>query len=286
MRTIKTSDASRIERTAEITMFLNDARRYEMRSANEQIELCRRAKAGDEKARAELVHCNLLFMFSVCAKYANGNDILDLIGAATIGLLNSIKLFDENQGVNFLSYAVRGMQDEIMQALSADKLVVNKSEIRVSAKVARLRERFYQSAERYPSEDELMALLESEGIDANEYHVKQMSFSSFSDVMGDDDEDTLENCGKIALATAHDNGADDLTDAYDNNERLSIYFTALNERQSRIMKRLYGIGCQEMSAEEVAMIEACTPQTIRNVQRECLFRMHRVADNERAKEAL
>ena len=192
MRIIKTSDASRIERTAEITMFLNDARRYEMRSASEQIELCRRAKAGDEKARAELVHCNLLFMFSVCAKYANGNDILDLIGAATIGLLNSIQLFDEQPGVNFWSYAVRGMQDEIMQTVSADKLVVNKSEIRVSAKVAKLRERFYQSAERYPSEDELMALLESEGIDANEYHVKQMSFSSFSDVMGDDDEDTLD----------------------------------------------------------------------------------------------
>lgn len=277
MKAIRTEQANRIERTPEITMFLNDARRYNVRSGQEQIELCRRAKAGDEKARAELVHCNLLFIFSVCAKYANGNDILDLIGAASIGLLNSINLFDENQGVNFLSYAVRGMQDEIMQTLNAGKLIVNKSEIRVSAKVAKLREHFYQTAERYPSEGELIALMESEGIDANEYQVRQLSFSSFSDVVGDDD-DTLEECGKIALATAHENGADELTDAHDNGKRLDIYFKALKPIEIKIMKLLYGIGCEALSVDIVAERMALTPQTIRNVQASCLYKMRRAAE--------
>lgn len=277
MQALNTRTITIKERTPEMEMFLREARRYEMRSAAEQVELCRKAKAGDEKARAELVHCNLLFIFSVCSKYANGNDILDLIGVATIGLLNSIPLFNTNQGVNFLSYAVRGMQDEIMQALNADKLIVNKAEIRVSAKVARLREQFYQSAERYPSEGELMALMESEGIDTNEYQVKQMSFSSFSDVVGDDD-DTLEECGKIALATAHQNGADELTDAHDNNKALDIYFKVLKPNELDIMKMLYGIGCEPMSVESVADFTGYTEQTIRNVQTACLIKMRRAAE--------
>ena len=63
MKNIRTEQATRIERTPEVTMFINDARRYKMRNSDEQKELCRKAQAGDVNAKKELVNCNLLFMF-------------------------------------------------------------------------------------------------------------------------------------------------------------------------------------------------------------------------------
>lgn len=269
MNTIRTSNPSTTERTPEVMMFLQDARRYEPRTAEEQIELCRKAQAGDEKARAELVHCNLLFIFAVCKKYANGNGTLDLIGAATIGLLKSIPLFDTNLGINFISYAVRGMQDEILQCLNADKPIVNKAENKLSTKVARIRERFYQDAERYPTDGEIIALLQEDGIDANEYQIQGFSYTSFSDVVGDDDA-TIEECGHIALATASENEGENAFAAADAKSYVKRCLSVLPRDDRKLLKMLYGIGCEECSMEYIASQFGVTTERIRQKKFELL----------------
>lgn len=284
MRNIRTEQANLIERTPEIMMFLTDARRYQQRNAEEQKELCRKAKAGDLKSKQELVNCNLLFMFSLCSKYAKGNDILDLISHTTIGLYNAIELYDESQGVNFLSYAVRAMQDEILQNLSSKEVVVNKYDYRLSGKVNKINEKFFQEHQRYPTNGEIVSILNDMGIDANEYQVLNFGFSSFSDIVGDDDA-TAEECGKIAVATATESASEQEHENEYVVKRLNICLSQLSEIESDIVKRFYGVGYEyPQQIEDIAREYRWSPERIRQIKDYALFKMQKV--NKKLKTAI
>ena len=280
MKTIVSREARYTERTPEIEMFLRDARRYTPHTIAEQKELCMKAKKGDKKAQDELINSNLLFVFSVCQKYAKGNDILDLVGPCTIGIINAIRCYDISQGVSFLSYAVRAMQDEILQVINNDKLVVNKAEYKLRPKMLKLRDAFFQSAERYPTEGEMVALLEAEGMDSSEYQVMPMSFASFSDVVGDDDA-TLEECGHVAMATASFNEGENLIQNSDYKIQIKRMLDKLPERERFIIEGSFGIFGAELSPEELAEKFDCTPERIRQLKNKALVKMRVMA--ERAK---
>ena len=64
----------------------------------------------DVKAQNDLINCNLRFIFSVASTFAKGDEVLDLVSAATIGAIDAIQSFDESLGTTFLSYAVHYMR--------------------------------------------------------------------------------------------------------------------------------------------------------------------------------
>lgn len=277
MKTIVTRESRYTERTPEVEMFLRDARRYTPHTIAEQKDLCLKAKAGDKKAQDELIHSNLLFMFSVCQKYANGNGVLDLLGAATIGMINAIRCYDVNQGVAFLSYAVRAMQDEILQVINTDNLVVNKGESKLRAKITKLRDAFYQSAERYPTDGEMVAILEAEGIYSNEYQMNPSSISYLSDVIGDDDA-TREECGEIAVATASRNDGEDIIQRSDSRIQLIRLIDKLSESERDVIECLYGIYGDEMPIELVAAKRGVSVERIRQIKSLAIAKMHIMAE--------
>ena len=276
MKNIRTEQATRIERTPEVTMFINDARRYKMRNSDEQKELCRKAQAGDVNAKKELVNCNLLFMFSVCSKYANGNDILDLIGCATIGMYNAIELYDESVGVSFLSYAVRAIQDEIYQYITTDDMITNKADYKLGAKSAKIKDNFFKTNERYPSESEIVELLAEQGIKASEYQVSRVSVSSLSDIIGDDDA-TADECGEVAMATASENECENTFNKEYVSQRLETCFTALSVIERDIIERFFGIGYEyPQQVEDIAKEYDYCPERIRQIKESALVKMRRV----------
>ena len=274
MKTIVTSVSNNISRTQEVTMFLNDARKYPTRSAKEQAELAVKAQNGNLNARRELIQCNLMFIFSVCSKYANGNDILDLISVATIGMDNSIDLFDAEKGVTFLSYAVKGMQDEIMQYLNKDNsLIVNKAASKLYTKVAKVRERFFQENERYPMASEIVSELAMQGIDANEYQVASLSFDSFSDVIGDEDA-TREECGEIAVATSSicEYEKDVENESLHNNMEKCL--SCLSNTERKVIEMSFGLKAEfEMCDDDIAAYFGMTQQRISQIKRDALAKM-------------
>src|SRR3989441_4840129 len=74
----------------------------------EEIALARKVRAGDQESMQELVKRNLRFVISVAKKYQNrGLPLTDLIGEGNVGLLTAARKFDPDQGVKFISYAVR-----------------------------------------------------------------------------------------------------------------------------------------------------------------------------------
>lgn len=101
-----------------LNMYLKEINRIPLLTRDEEIELAKKAAAGDKRAREKIVNANLRFVVNVAKKYQNhGIDLVDLISEGNIGLLNAIEKFDADKGYHFISYAVWWIRQAILKAI-------------------------------------------------------------------------------------------------------------------------------------------------------------------------
>ena len=107
MRQLKISKSITNRELASLDKYLADIAREDMVTAEEEVILAQRIKAGDEVALERLVRANLRFVVSVAKQYQNqGISLPDLINEGNLGLIKAAQRFDETKGFKFISYAV------------------------------------------------------------------------------------------------------------------------------------------------------------------------------------
>ncbi|MGA3245245.1 MAG: sigma-70 family RNA polymerase sigma factor [Bacteroidota bacterium] len=138
--------------------YLQDIGKVDLVTPQEEIDLARRIKKGDQKALEKLTTANLRFVVSVAKQYQNqGLSLGDLINEGNLGLIKATKRFDETRGFKFISYAVWWIRQSILQALAEQSRIVRLPLNRVGAlnKIGRAFSTLEQEFEREPSASEL-----------------------------------------------------------------------------------------------------------------------------------
>jgi RNA polymerase sigma factor (sigma-70 family) len=125
MRQLKITKQVTNRETASLDKYLQEIGKVELITAEEEVELAQRIKAGDQVALEKLTKANLRFVVSVAKQYQNqGLTLPDLINEGNLGLIKAAQRFDETRGFKFISYAVWWIRQSILQALAEQSRIV------------------------------------------------------------------------------------------------------------------------------------------------------------------
>ena len=107
--------------TDSLQLFLNEAGRYPLLTAAEEVMLAKRVERGDGAAKERMINSNLRLVVSIAKKYqGHGLSLLDLIQEGVIGLIRAVEKFDWRRGYKFSTYATWWIRQAVARAL-ADK---------------------------------------------------------------------------------------------------------------------------------------------------------------------
>ena len=163
MRQLKITKQVTNRETASLDKYLQEIGKVDLITADEEVELAQRIKAGDKQALEKLVQSNLRFVVSVAKQYQNqGLSLPDLINEGNLGLIKAAKRFDETRGFKFISYAVWWIRQSILQALAEQSRIVRLPLNKIGSinKINKMYARLEQQNERPPSPEELAEALD------------------------------------------------------------------------------------------------------------------------------
>ena len=171
MRQLKITKQVTNRETASLDKYLQEIGKVDLISADEEVELAQRIKAGDKVALERLTKANLRFVVSVAKQYQNqGLTLPGLINEGNMGLIKAAQRFDETRGFKFISYAVWWIRQSILQALAEQSRIVRLPLNKIGSinKINKMYAYLEQTHERIPSAEEIARELDMSVSDVKE----------------------------------------------------------------------------------------------------------------------
>ena len=272
MRQLKINKSITNRQNSALDKYLVEIGREELISTDEEVELAQKIHKGDRRALDKLTRANLRFVVSVAKQYQNqGLALNDLIDEGNLGLIKAAQKFDETRGFKFISYAVWWIRQSILQAISEQSRIVRMplNQVGFQSKLAKAVVNFEQANERRPSVQELADILETDEGKVREALGTNGKKVSVDAPFQDDDSNSLIDIMTDEDAPTTDNNMERESLSKD----LEAALSTLSEREQQVLKMLFGIGCNEMTAEEVANSLSLTRERVRQIKERALRRL-------------
>jgi RNA polymerase primary sigma factor len=256
-----------------LDQYLYEVSQTPLLSAQQEIAIARRVRAGDEEAMQELVKRNLRFVISVAKKYQNrGMALTDLIGEGNVGLLTAARKFDPDQGVKFISYAVWWIRQAILAALARQGRTVRVPLNRTAdlSRIIRTAETLRQELRREPTPEEIAG---ATGLSLDV--VQSLAALNTADVRLDA---PLDPDGERSLIDRFiaDEQNDAESQAMDKflSEEIDRALRTLPPRDAKVLRLYFGLdGGREHTLEEIGGMLGVTRERVRQLRDRALKRL-------------
>jgi len=264
MRQLKITKSITNRESASLDKYLQEIGKEELITVEEEVELAQRIKKGDQEALEKLTRANLRFVVSVAKQYQNqGLSLPDLINEGNLGLIKAAEKFDETRGFKFISYAVWWIRQSILQALAEQSRIVRLPLNQVGSlnKINKAFSKFEQEHERKPSAEELPDTLDLPADKvADTLRVSGRHVSVDAPFVDGEDNSLLD-----VLVNSDSPNADRSLIQESLAKEINRALTTLTERESDIVRLFFGIGCQEMTLEEIGERFGLTRERVRQI---------------------
>ena len=273
MRQLKITKQVTNRETASLDKYLQEIGKVDLITADEEVELAQRIKAGDQTALEKLTKANLRFVVSVAKQYQNqGLTLPDLINEGNLGLIKAAKRFDETRGFKFISYAVWWIRQSILQALAEQSRIVRLPLNKIGSinKINKMFAFLEQENERPPSAEEIAKKL---------------------DMTVNDVKESMKNSGRhvsmdAPLIEGEDSNLYDVLNSGESpnpdkkllHESLRIEINraleTLTPREADVVKLYFGLGeHQPMTLEEIGETFDLTRERVRQIKEKAIRRL-------------
>ncbi len=162
MRQLKIAKQVTVRETLSLDKYLLEISKVDLISANEEVELAKKIRKGDNVALETLIKANLRFVVSVAKQYQNqGLSLPDLINEGNLGLIKAAQRYDETRGFKFISYGVWWIRQSILQALAEQARIIRLplNKIGSITRINKTFNRLEQEFQREPTPEEVATLL-------------------------------------------------------------------------------------------------------------------------------
>jgi RNA polymerase primary sigma factor len=259
--------------TDALQLFLNEAGRYKLLTAAEEVELAKRIERGDKDAKDLMINSNLRLVVSIAKKYqGHGISLLDLIQEGIIGLIRAVEKFDWRRGFKFSTYATWWIRQAVQRG------VANKSRtIRIPVhivereqKISRAERELSTKLERPPTDEEIAKKTKlslkhvhevrsaARAVTSLDKPVGNEGDSSFGDLIAGEDAEPAEEVHVSLVEKA-----------------LRTAVETLPEREREVVKLRYGMNGDRdpQSLEEIGRALGITRERVRQIESQALARL-------------
>ncbi|HEU4371074.1 MAG TPA: sigma-70 family RNA polymerase sigma factor [Methylomirabilota bacterium] len=245
---LDTEDTDQPEKTREtsranLAVYLGEIARIPLLTREEELELARRARAGDDRAKHRLVEANLRLAVQVARRYLNrGLPLPDLIEEGNIGLLRAADKFEPERGLRFSTYAVWWIRQAVARALANQARTI-RLPVHVELLLGRYKrehQKLTQTLGRPPTAGELaqaMGTTEEQVAELEELRLRPVSLDA---PVGEDARRVVDT-----IADESADPADALTRLFQARADLAAVLDDLAPNERTVLRRRFGLDGRE-----------------------------------------
>jgi RNA polymerase primary sigma factor len=261
--------------TDSLQPFLDEAGRYPLLTAAEEVELAKLIERGDRRAKDEMINSNLRLVVSIAKKYqGHGLSLLDLIQEGIIGLIRAVEKFDWRRGYKFSTYATWWIRQAVQRG------VANKSRtIRIPVhivereqKIARAERELTLKLERPPTDEEVASTAKLSLKHVREVRAAARAVASLDKPLGDEGDAAF---GVIVAANEGEVEEEVVVGLSENALRGAV--EKLPDPEKRVIKLRYGMDGDPdpKSLEQIGRELGLTRERVRQIEMQALERLAR-----------
>ena len=245
---LETEDTDQPEKTREtsranLAVYLREISRVPLLTREEELDLARRARAGDEEAKQRLIEANLRLVVQVARRYLNrGLPLPDLIEEGNIGLLRAVDKFEPERGLRFSTYGVWWIRQAVARALANQARTI-RLPVHVEQLLGRYKrehQRLTQTLGRAPTAAELAQAMGTSEEQVTELEELRLQPVSLDAPVG---EDTRRLVDTIADDSA--DPADTLSRLLQTRADLAAVLDDLAPNERTVLRRRFGLDGEE-----------------------------------------
>ncbi len=256
-----------------LQLYLREINRAKLLTAEEEIDLSRRLRKGDMRARDEMIRSNLRLVVNIAKNYCNrGLLFLDLIEEGNLGLLRAVEKFDPKVGCRFSTYASWWIRQAIKRSLmnSSKPVEIPAYMVEMISKYRRAVQKLEGEMGRPPTVEEAAREL---GLPAKKASIVARVAKAFAKpVRHSYDEDGMQLHEMLADDRAKD-PAEELMDSH-RGEIVANLLGSIDERASKVLRMRFGLdGNEPMTLKEIGEKIGLTRERIRQIERDALLRI-------------